>query len=232
MFLFSVFVESLCWTRTLDKAVNQRFPWTRCTWVNKRKQSRGWSEVMGVMKYTLMRRDLSQLEAVWVSAILLSLRAAVAHCSFRLSAFSREAEMLSGVLKITQRALVERRYGSILQSVLPPSVCLSLSNITEASTPSEYKVWKIYSFKEVSWLFFLHIYSLILVHLHYPQSWQDPFFFLLLINSLSISSLGTKSLCTVINILFLWSICLSSFLVHFKDGPAYLTRRIRCFSLD
>ena len=40
----------------------------------------------------------------------------------------------------------------------------------------------------------------------------------------STSSLGCKTLCTVNIFLVLWSICLSSFLVHFKNGAGYLTR--------
>ena len=42
--------------------------------------------------------------------------------------------------------------------------------------------------------------------------------------NLSKSSLGYNALCTIISFLILWSICLSSSLVHFKKGPEYLTR--------
>ena len=42
--------------------------------------------------------------------------------------------------------------------------------------------------------------------------------------SLSMLSLRCKVLCIVINFFVLWSICLSSFLVHFKNGPKYLIR--------
>ena len=38
---------------------------------------------------------------------------------------------------------------------------------------------------------------------------------------LSMSSLGCKAFCIVINFLVLWSICLSSFLIHFKNDPEY-----------
>ena len=38
------------------------------------------------------------------------------------------------------------------------------------------------------------------------------------------SSLGCNALCMAINFLVLWSICLSSYLVHFKNGAEYLTR--------
>ena len=42
---------------------------------------------------------------------------------------------------------------------------------------------------------------------------------------LSMLFLECKALCIVINFLVLWYICLSSSLLHFKDGPEYLTRR-------
>ena len=42
--------------------------------------------------------------------------------------------------------------------------------------------------------------------------------------SLSTSSLGCNALCMVISFLPLWSICLSSSLVHFRNGPEYLTK--------
>ena len=41
--------------------------------------------------------------------------------------------------------------------------------------------------------------------------------------SLSISTIECKALCVVINLFFLWSISRSSCLVHFKNGPEYLT---------
>ena len=41
--------------------------------------------------------------------------------------------------------------------------------------------------------------------------------------SLSTSSLGCNTLCIVISFLVLWSICLSSSLVHLRKGPEYLT---------
>ena len=40
--------------------------------------------------------------------------------------------------------------------------------------------------------------------------------------SLSVSYLGCSALCIVISVLVLWSICRSSSLVHFKNGPEYL----------
>ena len=43
-------------------------------------------------------------------------------------------------------------------------------------------------------------------------------------HSLSISALGCKAWCIIINFLVLWSICLSSSLLHFKNGPKFLTR--------
>ena len=42
--------------------------------------------------------------------------------------------------------------------------------------------------------------------------------------SLSTSSLGCNALCIVISFLVLWSICLSSSLVHLRKGPEYLMR--------
>ena len=42
--------------------------------------------------------------------------------------------------------------------------------------------------------------------------------------SLSTSSPGCDALCMVISFLVLWSICLSSSLVHLRKGPEYLTR--------
>ena len=50
-----------------------------------------------------------------------------------------------------------------------------------------------------------------------PPSFLDTY-------SQSTSSLGCNALCMVISFLVLWSICLSSSLVHFKKGPKYLTR--------
>ena len=50
-----------------------------------------------------------------------------------------------------------------------------------------------------------------------PLSFLDTY-------SLSTSSLGCNALYMVISFLVTWSICLSSSLVHFKNGPEYLTR--------
>ena len=43
-------------------------------------------------------------------------------------------------------------------------------------------------------------------------------------DSLSTSSLGCNVLCRIISFHVLWSICLSSSLVHLRKGPEYLTR--------
>ena len=51
-----------------------------------------------------------------------------------------------------------------------------------------------------------------------PPSLHDAY-------SLSTSFLGCNVLCMVISFLVLWSICLSSSLVHFKNGPEFLTGR-------
>ena len=53
------------------------------------------------------------------------------------------------------------------------------------------------------------------------QCWQILFLFLT--QSVNIIS-RCKALCIVISFLVLWSICLSSFLVHFKNGLEYLMR--------
>ena len=50
-----------------------------------------------------------------------------------------------------------------------------------------------------------------------PPSFLDTY-------SLSTSSQGCIALCIVISFLVLWSICLSSSLVHLRKGPEYLTR--------
>ena len=57
------------------------------------------------------------------------------------------------------------------------------------------------------------------------QCWH-VFFLLLFLTHIvfSTSSLGYKALCMVISFLVLWSICLSSSLIHFKNGLEYLTR--------
>ena len=50
-----------------------------------------------------------------------------------------------------------------------------------------------------------------------PPSFLDTY-------SLSTLSLGCNALCMVISFLVLWSICLSSSLVHLRKCPEYLTR--------
>ena len=50
-----------------------------------------------------------------------------------------------------------------------------------------------------------------------PPSFQDTY-------SQSTSSLGCNALCVVISFLVLWSTCLSSSLIHFKNCPEYLMR--------
>ena len=52
---------------------------------------------------------------------------------------------------------------------------------------------------------------------HLPPCFLDTY-------NLSTSSLGCNALCMVISFLVLWSICLSSSLVHLRKGPEYLTR--------
>ena len=43
-------------------------------------------------------------------------------------------------------------------------------------------------------------------------------------NGVSVTSIGYKAKCTVITLIVLWPVCLSSFLVNFKNGPEYITR--------
>ena len=52
----------------------------------------------------------------------------------------------------------------------------------------------------------------------------SPFPFFLDTYSMSTSSLECKALFIVISFLILWSLCLSSSLIHFKNGPKYLKR--------
>ena len=59
------------------------------------------------------------------------------------------------------------------------------------------------------------------MHRRYFECWR-VFFLLLFLTFLSTSSLAYKALC--ISFLVLWFICLSSSLVHFKNGPEYLRR--------
>ena len=69
----------------------------------------------------------------------------------------------------------------------------------------------------------LHFLMLSL-HIHYLQCWQILYFLRFLTTySLSTSSLGCKASCIVINFLVLLSICLSTSLVYFMNGPEYLT---------
>ena len=55
-----------------------------------------------------------------------------------------------------------------------------------------------------------------------PPSFFDTY-------SLSTYSLGCNTLCMVISFLVLWSICLSSSLIHIRKGPEYLRR---CTTLE
>ena len=57
-----------------------------------------------------------------------------------------------------------------------------------------------------------------------PPSFLDTY-------SLSTSSLGCNDLCIVISFLVLWSICLSSSLVHLREGKNYMHSMYLCFLL-
>ena len=54
------------------------------------------------------------------------------------------------------------------------------------------------------------------------ESPLPPYF----LDTSNLSSLGFNALCIVMSFIVLWSICLRSTLVHFKNGPEYLTRQI------
>ena len=59
---------------------------------------------------------------------------------------------------------------------------------------------------------------------HFLQCWQVYFLFLYLIYILPISPFRCKALCITIKFLVLWSVCLISSLVPFKNDPEYHTR--------
>ena len=54
-----------CCILTLDRAINQRFLWTGRTCENNRQLSRGWSEIMGIMKW-YMQMPTRGSQSVWV----------------------------------------------------------------------------------------------------------------------------------------------------------------------
>ena len=137
-------VNCICYILTLDQAVNQR-----CTCVNKQKKKR--KQVGVIKKY---RQMLAAVESVgagrleWESACRLG-TPNVALINTRLSNRSQDAkEVLSGFLKITQRAMVKRR------SWVSIAVCLCLhSSLTHHRNinPFKNKVWEIHIFiKKVS----------------------------------------------------------------------------------
>ena len=61
------------------------------------------------------------------------------------------------------------------------------------------------------------------MHQRFLQCRQILFLLPFLIYSLSTSSLGCNVLCMVISFLVLWSVYVSSSLVHLKNAPEYLT---------
>ena len=71
-------------------------------------------------------------------------------------------------------------------------------------------------------VFFESLYRCVNPVFNAGKSFSSLFFFYKY--SLSTSSLGFNALCMVIGFLVLWSICLSSSLVHFQKDPEYLTR--------
>ena len=124
-----------CYILTLDRAVNQK-----CTCVNKRKKKRKQVDVM--KEYRLMpaaiesvgdrkgtvRTSLETENALWVMW-------------HRLINPSQDAEVLSGFLKITQRAMVKRR--SWVNIAVCPSIHPSLTHHRNIN-PFENKEWKTY----------------------------------------------------------------------------------------
>ena len=65
-----------------------------------------------------------------------------------------------------------------------------------------------------------------MIHRHNLQCWWVLFFLLSLTHiDCLLYSLGCKALDIDINFLVLWSLCLSSSLVHIKNSPEYLIRR-------
>ena len=134
--------QGLCCILTLDQAVNQR-----CTCVNKRKKKR---KQVGVMKEcwqmpaaveSVRGRKASPL-ADWERPV-----SAVALSDSQLSNTSQDVEeVLSGFLKITQRAMAKRR--SWVNIAVCPCLHPSLRHHRNIN-PFENKVWEIYFYKEV-----------------------------------------------------------------------------------
>ena len=116
--------------------------------------------------------EMAYADARWgvgsVAVTKSTLLGAAVHSGLGLNTTDLEAEEeLNGVLKITQRAMVERRSYWSLSMSLAPSVCLSLSlshtHTSEASAHFENKAWELYLYNEELW-FFLHISSFITVY--------------------------------------------------------------------
>ena len=126
-----------CYILTFDRAVNQR-----CTCVNKRKKKRKQVDVM--KEYMPMPEAVESVGAwrpVWGPDCRLK---AVALSDPRLSNPSQDAEeVLSGLLKITQRAMVKRR--SRVNIAICPCLHLSLTHHRNIN-PFENKVWEIHIF--------------------------------------------------------------------------------------
>ena len=73
--------------------------------------------------------------------------------------------------------------------------------------------------------FLLSILYVASIHRRYLECRRNLFLLLFFITySPCTSSLGCNAFCSVVNFIILWCICWSSSLVHFQNGPEYLTR--------
>ena len=79
-----------------------------------------------------------------------------------------------------------------------------------------------------SFLTHLNPHIFLLIHIHNRQYWWVVFLLLFLTCTvlLALLSHGCEAMCILINVLVLWSICLSSSVALFKIGPDYLSMGI------
>ena len=81
---------------------------------------------------------------------------------------------------------------------------------------------------------FLCLPVVVSMHRYYLEYWQDLFLLFFFTHTVCPSHLWDVCiLCVVTSFLVLWSVCWSSFLVYFKNGPDYFTKRtaLVCISL-
>ena len=158
---------------TIDWAVNLRFLWTGRTCVNKRKQSRGWSEVISSMKWYMQMSawGLETAGSVGVSVSLESDQACgywerpsgtAVHGGLRLRSRGNAKWGLEDNTVVWWREVMVQ-YSSL--SCLRLSVRPSVSHTTEVSTSFENKLWELYTYKEVLCSSFpLRVYAFITVY--------------------------------------------------------------------